>query len=91
MKITHASHLGNAELTAELSRLARCEREATAALIVHLAEFDARRLFEGPGYSSLFKYCMAVLHLSEDAVYNRIKTARAARDYPVIIERLAAR
>ena len=88
MKITHASHLGNDELTAELSRLARCEREATAALIVHLAEFDARRLFEGAGYSSLFRYCRKVLHLSEDAVYNRIKTARAARRYPVIANRL---
>jgi hypothetical protein len=88
MLITHASHLGNAELTAELNRLARCEREATAALIVHLAEFDARRLFEGAGYSSLFKYGVAVLRLSEDAVYNRIKAARAARRYPVIIERL---
>ncbi len=88
MMITNASRLDNAELTAELSRLARCEREATATLIVHLAEFDARRLFEGASYSSLFKYCMAVLHLSEDAVYNRIKAARAARDYPVIIERL---
>ena len=86
--ITHASHLDNAELTAELNRLAHCEREATAALIVHLAEFDARRLFEGAGYSSLFKYCMAVLRLSEDAVYNRIKAARAARRYPVIVEGL---
>ena len=88
MKITNASRLDNDELTAELSRLARCEREATAALIVHLAEFDARRLFEGAGYSSLFKYCMEVLHLSEDAVYNRIKAARAARRYPVIVDRL---
>ena len=86
--ITQASHLDNAELTAELSRLARCEREAASALIVHLAEFDARRLFEGAGHSSLFKYCMAVLHLSEDAAYNRIKAARAARDHPLIIERL---
>jgi len=88
MLITHASRLSNTELTAELNRLAHCEREATAALIVHLAEFDARRLFEGAGYSSLFKYCMAVLHLSEDAVYNRIKAARAARRYPVVIDRL---
>jgi hypothetical protein len=55
---------------------------------VHLAEFDARRLFEGAGYSSLFRYCMAALHLSEDAVYNRITAARAARRYPVIIEKL---
>jgi hypothetical protein len=88
MMITHASRLGNVELTAEIARLARCEREATAALIVHLAEFDARRLFEGAGYSSLFQYCMSVLHLSEDAVYNRIHAARAARRYPAIIEKL---
>jgi hypothetical protein len=88
MLITHASHLDNDALTAELNRLAHCEREATAALIVHLAEFDARRLFEAAGYSSLFRYGMAVLHLSEDAVDNRIKAAPAARRYPVIIERL---
>ncbi len=88
MKITHASHLDNTELTAELGRLAGFEREATAALIVHLAEFDARRLFEGAGYSSLFKYGVEVLHLSEDAVNNRIKAARAAREYPVIIDLL---
>jgi hypothetical protein len=88
MMITHASRLGNAELTTELNRLARGEREATAALIVHLAEFDARRLFAGAGYSSLFRYCRKVLHLSEDAVYNRIKAARAAREYPVIIDML---
>ena len=90
MQITLPSDLSPAELTAELSRLARCEREATAALIVHLAEFDRRRLYEGAGYPSLFKYCMAVLHLSEDAVYNRIEVARAARRYPVILEMLAS-
>jgi hypothetical protein len=88
MMMTNASRLDNAELTAALSRLARCEREATAALIVHLAEFDARRLHEGEGYSSLFQYCMAVLHLSESAVYNRIHAARVARRYPAIIEGL---
>ncbi len=55
MTMTNASCLDNPTLTAELSRLARCEREATAALIVHLAEFDARRLYEGEGYSSLFQ------------------------------------
>jgi hypothetical protein len=44
MKITHASSLTNPQLTAELSRLAHAERQATVALIVHLAEFDARRL-----------------------------------------------
>src|SRR6266851_4970566 len=91
MKITHASHLSDQELTAALRRLAPDEREATVALIAHLAEFDARRLYEPAGFSSLFKYCRAVLRLSEDAVYNRIQSARAARRFPVIVDMLLAR
>jgi HNH endonuclease len=91
MKITHPSHLSNQELTTALRRLAQDEREATVALIVHLAEFDARRLYEPAGYSSLFKYCRAILRLSEDAVYNRIHSARAARRFPVIVDMLLAR
>src|SRR5713101_2042895 len=90
MKITHASHLSDQELTTALRRLAQDEREATVALIVHLAEFDARRLYEPAGFSSLFKYCRAVLRLSEDAVYNRIRSARAARRFPVIVDMLLA-
>ena len=91
MKITHASHLSDQELTNTLMRLAQDEREATVALIVHLAEFDARRLYEPAGFSSLFQYCRAVLRLSEDAVYNRIQSARAARRFPVILDMLRAR
>jgi hypothetical protein len=90
MKITHASHLSNDDLVTEVTRLARGEREATVALIVHLAEFDARRLFEGAGFSSTFKYCMEVLRLSEDATFNRIEAARAARRYPAVLDMLVA-
>jgi hypothetical protein len=82
--ITNISHLSDATLTTEVGRLAGCERSATAALVVHLAEFDSRRLFEAAGYPSLFQYCVDVLRLSEDAVYNRIEVARALRRYPVI-------
>jgi hypothetical protein len=85
----HAASLTDDALTVELSRLARREREATAALIVHLAEFDARRLYEGAGYPSMFAYCRAVLRLSEDAAYNRIKAARAALTYPAIAGMMA--
>jgi hypothetical protein len=86
--MTHAALLRDDALTAELGRLAGREREATAAFIVHLAEFDARRLYEGAGYSSMFSYCRAVLRLSEDAAYNRIKAARASRRFPVIVAML---
>ncbi len=70
--------------------LARCEREATVALIVHLAELDERRLYLAEGYPSLFKYCTDVLRLSEHATYNRIEAARAVRRFPVLLEYLAA-
>ena len=73
----------------ELGRLAGCERESTAALVAHLAEFDARRLYEGEGFPSVFKYCTTVLKLSEDSAYNRIQAARAARRFPTIVDRLA--
>src|SRR3954468_19819654 len=88
MKIERASHLTDSELIAQVARLARGERAATVALILHLAEFDARRLFAGFGFSSTFKYCVEVLRLSEDATFDRIQVARLARRYPVVLEML---
>ena len=82
------SHLPDADLVAELNRLARCERETTVHLIIHLAEFDARGLYLGAGFSSLFTYCTEVLRLSEQEAYNRIQAARAARRFPIIFELL---
>ena len=57
-------------------------------LIRALMELDARRLYLGEGYSSLFTYCTQALHLAEGAAYNRIETARAASRFPVILEGL---
>jgi hypothetical protein len=44
----------DADLVRELTRLAGVEREATVAFLVHLAEFDARRLYAGAGFTSTF-------------------------------------
>jgi len=89
MKITIPSHLSDADLVAEVKSLAGRERAATGHLTGHLAELDARRLYLGAGFSSLFTYCMEVLRLSEAEAYNRIEAARAARRFPVILDRLA--
>ena len=56
--------LSDAALLARVTALAERERQATAELIASLAELDARRLYLGAGYSSLFTYCTHVLHLS---------------------------
>jgi len=80
-----AGRLSNHELLAQVKLLAQRERKAIAALIAHLAVLDERGLYLAEGCSSMFTYCVQVLHLSEHAAYGRIEAARAARRYPVIL------
>src|SRR4030067_2517459 len=80
------THLSDDALLAQVKQLAAREREATVALIAHLAELDTRRLDLAEGCSSLFTYCTQVLHLSEHAAYGRIEAARAAREDPGLPE-----
>lgn len=84
------AELSDQELLARTLQLAAEERQATALLIAHLAEVDARRLYLAEGYSSLFAYGTVALRLSEHAAYGRIEAARAARRFPLILEMLAA-
>ena len=83
------SHLPDDALLAEAHRVVAHERQATAQVIALLMELDARRLYLGEGYSSLFVYCTRALHLSEHATYGRIEAARAARRFPAILDLLA--
>src|SRR5258708_18938405 len=83
------SSLTNEQLLARVKTLAQGEREATASLLASLAELDASRAYLAEGYSSLFTYCTQALHLSEDAAYNRVKAAQAARKWPVILQMIA--
>ncbi len=87
--LSSTAQLSDEEVLEQVKLLAHRERELTAALIVHLAELDARRLYLAEGYSSLFTYCTQVLPLSEHAAYGRIEAARAARKFPVLLELLA--
>lgn len=89
-EIDHNALLSDAELLNEVKRLTADQRQATARLICALGELDARRLYLGEGYSSLFTYCTQVLHLSEHAAYLRIEAARAARKWPGILGLLAS-
>ena len=81
--------LTDQQLLAHVKTLAARERVAIATLIASLAELDERRLYLGEGFSSLFAYCTQALHLSEHAAYNRIEAARAARQWPVVLQLIA--
>ncbi len=80
--------LGNRQLLQALKHLVRKDRHLEADLLAHIAEVDSRKLFREQGYPSLFRYLVEELLFTEDAAYNRIQAARAARAYPVILERV---
>src|SRR5688572_30106808 len=83
------SLLTDDDLIEKISALAAAERKATAALIEHLAELEARKLHLAYGFRSLFGYCRHVLHCSEHEAYNRMEVVHAARRFPVIVAMIA--
>jgi hypothetical protein len=89
MNMNSVHSLSDEQLIRNLEGAAADERGATVQLIALLAEMDVRRLFLEQGYSSLFVYCTKCLHLSEHAAYSRIEAARAARKFPIVLDRLA--
>jgi hypothetical protein len=86
--LTAAAALTDNALLERVQVLADRARHATVELIAHLAELETRKILVAEAHT-LFSFCRDVLHLSEHGAYNRIEVARAARKYPVILERLA--
>ena len=76
------------ELLRRLSELLRQSRRVEADLVAHIGEVDARRLYAREASPSMFAHCTQMLHLSEFEAYLRITVARAARQHPVLLERL---
>lgn len=89
MKSYSLSHLSDSTLTSALASTATREQVCIAELVAHIAEFDARGLYRGAGYTSMHLYCEAELRLSRDAAFRRITAAKLARRFPVVFEALA--
>ena len=70
------------------STLVRHERHLQGAVIDHLAEIEARRLFLHRGCSSLFDYAVRELGYSDAAAGRRIGAVRLCADQPDARERL---
>lgn len=89
MRAYSLTHLTDAALLRDLANLVARDRATTAALLAHIAEVDARRLYLPAGHESMHAYCVDALRLSEDAAYKRIQAARAARQFPALFTALA--
>jgi len=81
--------LSDEELLHNLSEILQQSRRVDAELVAHIGEVDHRRLFAREACSSMFKYSVEVLHLSEPEAYLRIAVARAARKHPMLLTMLA--
>jgi len=81
--------MSDAELVGRLTELVREERHLTVAVLLHLAEVEARELHLRAACSSIFVYCTRVLGMSEDAAFKRIRAARVLRRYPVVAAAVA--
>ena len=82
------TRLSDDDLLTAVKRLVDGHRETTVALIAHLMELDARRLYLAAACRSMFVYCTEVLRLSEHEAYHRIEAARLARRFPVVLKML---
>ena len=82
--------LDDEQLVQETVRLHGLERGLLAELLVCLGEVDARRLYAQGPYSSTHAWCQGELGLSESMAAKRIRVARAARRFPVLLEAIAA-
>ncbi|HEU4523932.1 MAG TPA: hypothetical protein VFR62_02870, partial [Gemmatimonadales bacterium] len=87
--LASAAALPDAALLARVGDLATTSRAVTVELLAHLGELEGRGLHRGEGCGSLYGYCLQVLKLSEAEAVNRIRAARAARRFPIILEMLA--
>lgn len=80
--------LSDAQLLIQTRDIARKEQSYSLALIEHLLEVDARKLYATRGYDSLFKYVVKDLGYSESTAYERIRAMRLVRLVPEVREQL---
>ncbi len=82
------TNISDEALIEQLLKLRTKEREISVNLILSLMEVENRKLHIEQGYPSLFAYCRDKLRYSEGAALRRIRTARAVRDYSMLLPHL---
>jgi hypothetical protein len=88
LRPTSLAGVPDRELLHALGALISRDRQVEADLLAHLGEVEARGLHLEQGFASMFAYCTEVLHFSEATAYHRIQAARAARTYPILLDRI---
>jgi hypothetical protein len=84
------AHLSDDELLANTRRLVGKANQLLAALLLHLAEVEARGVHRTRRCASLYTYCIYELRFSEDAAARRSAAARLVKQFPPLFDAIAA-
>jgi hypothetical protein len=84
------AQLSDDELLANTRRLVGRSNQLLAALLVHLAEVEVRGVHRTRSCASLYTYCIYELRFSEDAAARRSAAARFAKEFPALLDAVAA-
>ncbi len=82
------SSLDSKTLARRLGELAGDERQVQVEFLLHLDEFDRRRVWLDLGFGSLWTYCLEALHLREGAAGRRIAAMKVLRRFPGLADAL---
>jgi 5-methylcytosine-specific restriction endonuclease McrA len=83
------AHLDDRELLKNTRRLVGKSNQLFAALLLHLAEVEARGLHRKRLCASLYTYCIYELRFSEDAAARRSSAARLVKQFPLLFDAIA--
>ena len=83
------AHLPREVVLDNLPKLIEADRATLAMILAHIAEVDAQRYYIAAAYPSMIAYCMGALRMPKDSALKRIRVARAAREYPAILDAIA--
>src|SRR6187399_1827606 len=83
------AHVSDDELLANTRRLVGKSNHLFAALLVHLAEVEARGIHRTRRCASLYTYCIYELRFSEDAAARRSSAARLVKQFPLLFDAIA--
>jgi hypothetical protein len=81
-------NISNQDLIQRLEKLTRTERKITHVILLHINEVEARRLYAGLGFESLYAYLTKGLLYSESAAYRRLQAARLLKTVPEVAEQI---
>ncbi len=83
------AQLNDQELLSSTRRLVGKSNQLFAALLLHLAEVEARGLHRQRLCASLYTYCVYELRFSEDAAARRSSAARLVKEFPLLFDAVA--